>query len=243
MNDSKIQINLTLQFIHREIEDLKNQENPDETFKKWCRWLETILADVQQLLITQEIYQGVSDIYNGNPNLHKPSAFWGWLLNVYVENVSIGIRKQLDVKPPSISLKRLLRAICDHPEVLSRERYITMTRESKMRADLLNREFDRHSGKNQDHIDASKVKEDIDLIEAMAHKVKEFVDKRIAHSDEKAPESLVSIEDINKCLPVYDNLVKKYYSILNRESIDILPIWQYDWKEIFREVWIPETKD
>ena len=222
---------------------MPNLEEMDEIFIKWRGWLEIILVDVQKLLMRQEIYQGVSDIITNNPKLHKPSAFWGMLSGLYVDNLSIGIRKQLDTNGPSISLKRLLRAICSNPEILSRERYIAMTSESKMRADLINREFDRHSGKNQHHIDKSKVEEDIDLIDLNALKVKEFVDKRIAHSDEKEPNSPVSIEDINDCLQVFDFLVKKYYSLLNRLSIEILPTWQYDWKDIFREVWIPETKD
>ena len=70
---------------------MKTQHDPEETFLKWKSWLETILEEVQELLIRKEIYQDLIEIINGNPNLHKPSAFWGWLTKVYTNDAAVGI--------------------------------------------------------------------------------------------------------------------------------------------------------
>ena len=71
-------------------------------------------------------------------------------------------------------------------------------------------------------------------------RAKKYVNKRIAHFDENEPVTPVSFEEISECLEVLEQLVKKYYSIFNAVDVEILPVWQYDWKQIFREVWIPQ---
>jgi hypothetical protein len=47
-----------------------------QKFEKWNRWLETILSEVQNLVLYQSIYQELQAIINKNKDIQKPSVFY-----------------------------------------------------------------------------------------------------------------------------------------------------------------------
>ena len=45
--------------------------------------------------------------------------------------------------------------------------------------------------------------------------------------------------ELDDCLDCLEKLLKKYLLLFTAEAhLYIVPIWQYDWKEIFRRPWI-----
>jgi hypothetical protein len=94
-----------------------------------------------------------------------------------------------------------------------------------------------------DHIDPAIVSDDLCQLQTQAQTVEDFVDKQIAHFDKRVLSGNVSgpsFADLDSCLDLLEELVKKYYLGIKAICVlDMLPTPQYNWKEIFEEPWIP----
>ena len=209
----------------------------DELFTKWDGWLDDILADVRGLLVSQDIFWEVQKIIEANPCIHTPSLFYKWMAGIYGSSVTVGIRRQQDGDRDSVTLRRLLEEIQDNPQVLSRDRYVALYGEDAR--DFGHRDFDRIAGQGRSHIDPEMVINDLVQLERETQKVKGYVDRRIAHMDRRAPKGLPTLGEVDECLSLFKELLQKYLLIFRATTYEILPVRDYDWKQIFREPWIP----
>jgi hypothetical protein len=217
----------------------------DETFKLWDSWLDRIHDDVRGLLELRFIFWEVGRIVNANPRIQKPSSFYRWMGATYSAAVTIGIRRLLDVRDDSVSLTRLLREIVKCPHVLSRARYrVTCRAAGGLPSTITERTFDRFAGKGNDFVDRQQVQADLDALTAKAAIAKGYATKAVAHLDRRGPRAVPTFKDVDDCLDLLEELVKKYFLVFRALGlISVLPVWQYDWKAIFREAWIPaETR-
>lgn len=219
---------------------MKSKKKKDAKFKKWEDWLEIIHEDIRELLVREYIFKGVQDIIKSNPKIHKPSSFYDWLGIVHSVDNSIGIRRQLDGNKKSVSFTRLLTEIIKEPEVLSRERFVGLYSDKEYRQDFAHRDFDDFSGEGNYFINQESVKTDLKNLLESGKEIKEFANKRVAHRSENSPSEPVTDTKVIACLDLLENLLIKYELLFHAVTYDgILPAWQYDWKEIFREPWIP----
>lgn len=216
------------------------KQKQNAKFKKWEGWLKTIHEDIRELLKRKYIFREVQEIIKSNPKIHKPSSFYDWLSIVHSVDISIGIRRQLDADKKSVSFIRLLTAIIEEPEVLSRERFVGLYPDEEYRQDYGHKEFDDFAGKGNAYIDPKLVKADLNYLLESGKDIKEFANKRVAHSSENSYLKPVTDTKVVACLDLLEKLLVKYYLLFHAKTYGrILPVWQYDWKEIFREPWIP----
>jgi hypothetical protein len=237
----------------------------DKIFEKWTGWIDTIHKDVTDLVIGRHIFWEVQAIIKGNPKIRKPSSFYGWLGMTFTAWGSMVVRRQLDNDSPS--LKKLLSEMVIKPEVLSRERYVTAYATTLMgpsertvrdtsadshmqggayalgRAEaeqIANRSFDVLAGLGGPHVPGSRIERDISQLREVGERVKVFADKRIAHLVDLQPTSVPTFDDLDGCVKLLEKFVLKYELILKRSAPEsLLPTWQYNWKAIFYEPWIP----
>jgi hypothetical protein len=208
----------------------------DELFKKWDDWLERILADIRELLVSQDIFWEVQKIIKANPRIHTPNTFNRWMARIYGNDAAAGIRRQQDIDDNSITLRRLLMEIQNKPQVLSRDRYVALYKEDMKKLGHLH--FDKIIGRGKDYIDTEMVTEDLAQLEGKTKNIKKFVDKRIAHLDKHPHRELPTFKEVNDCLDLFKDLLQKYLLIFRAATYEILPVRDYDWKQIFREPWI-----
>ena len=218
---------------------MTSKQNQDTKFKKWEGWLEIIHEDIRELLSRKYLFKEVQDIIKSNPKIQKPSSFYDWLSIVHTVDISIGIRRQLDANKNSVSFTRLLTAIAREPEVLSRERFVSLYPDEEYRQDYAHRDFDDLAGKANDYVDPESVKDDLKNLRESGRDIREFANKRVAHRSENSPSKPVTDTKVVSCLDLLEKLLIKYELLFHAATYDsILPVWQYDWKEIFREPWI-----
>lgn len=211
----------------------------DELFKQWDEWLEIIYTDIQELVIRRHIFWEVQKIIRANPRIQKSSSFYTWMGSVYAVVASIGIRRQIDKRKDVISFYRLLFEIRRKPEVLSRKRYVSLYREPEIRARGADRHFDRFAGRGKPHVDPRIVEKDITDLTAITSKIKDYANERVAHFGKTGPKMVPVYKDLDECIDVMEDLLIKYWALFRAETIRaLLPTWQFDWKEIFREPWI-----
>lgn len=227
----------------------------EERFQEWQQQIDEIWLQVADLHVLRHVYQTIWQIVQSNPRLQKtPNLFWWWLNHAYISAILMGLRRLGDKMEGALSLYRLLEDIRKHPNLLSRERYhkfyeglreqirsaggITEEEAEVIMQSLnIDKKFDELGGRGKPHIDPKAVEEDLKQLEEALKKVREWADKRIAHWDKKPPEKLPTHVDIDKCLELIGELMRKYYGLIKGGYIAIMPTIDYDWTEIFNFAW------
>jgi hypothetical protein len=211
----------------------------DDRFDKWDKWFGGIYSEVTSLSVNRNIFWEVQDIIKNNPRIHKPSSFYEFLGSIYAVSSLMGIRRQVKIDKKSISFARLLEEICETPKVLSRSRFVSLYRGSTAE-EFADRDFDRFAGGSREHVDPGLVKSDLEDLRARARKCEKYADQRVAHFDKRAHQNVLTFAEIDGCIDFLEELTKKYYLLFRGNCLlSILPTYQYDWKEIFQEPWIP----
>ena len=224
----------------------------DDRFNKWNKWIDVILSEITKLSIDRHIFWEVQDIINNNPKIQKPSSFYDFLRNIYGVSAVMGVRKQVKIDKDSISFAKLLREICDNPEILSRTRYFAHYKGNSVEEiakrlgttveKYRSQDFDQFAGKAGDHVDPELIKMDLGELKSKAQKCEKYADRRVAHFDKRAMSNIPTFADLDNCIDFLEILMKKYYFLFRVSSLaSILPVSQnkYDWKIIFKEVWLP----
>jgi len=94
----------------------------------------------------------------------------------------------------------------------------------------------RHAGS---HFDFSGADKDLEVLLAKARRIRDHVNKRVAHFDRAGFAELPTYAELDECLDYLEDLLKKYLAVFGAEGhTRIVPVWQFDWKEIFRRPWI-----
>ena len=211
----------------------------DQRFEKWNQWLEIIRIDVTNLSVSRHIFWEVQNIIKANAKIQLASSFYEWMGPAYAVFQSVGLRRLVDSRKDTVSFRRLLAEIARQPGVISRERYVALYEDSVIRKRIADRAFDKFAGPGKPHIDPGMVRKDHDQLIRKIEGMKDYVDKRVAHFAEREPTRLPTYGDIDDCLDFVEALLKKYLAVLRAEAhLEILPTWQYDWKQIFRYPWI-----
>jgi hypothetical protein len=222
----------------------------DEQFATWDRWLEHIKGEITRLVVNRHIFWEVQEIIKKNAKIQKPSSFYEWMANVYATDSAIGVRRLLDPdhKNISISLARLFTEIQGKPEVISRSRFLNLYKNSDYPVEMksfleksANQSFDKFAGEGKSYIDPSLVASDLSTIQEKAKNLHRYANKRIAHFDRGEFTELPTFNELNECLDSLESILKKYMLLFRAVAYTrVLPVWQYDWKAIFRESWISE---
>ncbi|MBE3128544.1 MAG: hypothetical protein IMZ60_02575 [Actinobacteria bacterium] len=225
----------------------------DDKFNKWNKWIDVILSEITRLSIDRNIFWEVQEIIKNNPKIQKPSKFYNFLRNIYTASALMGVRKQVKIDKDSISFARLLQEICDTPKILSKKRFFanykgsTVEKIAKLMESTVeefeSRNFDQFVGKTVNYVDPELIELDLKKLKLEAQKCEEYADRRVAHFDKKVICNIPTYEELDSCIDYLEILMKKYYLLFRASHLNsILPVSQdkYDWKAIFKEVWIPK---
>jgi len=213
----------------------------DDRFNKWNKWIDVIRSEITGLSINRNIFWEVQDIIKNNPKIQKPSSFYDFLVNIYLASALMGIRRQVKIDENSISFARLQKEIYHTPEILSRNRFFNLYKGSTVEK-FASRDFDKFAGKRGNYVNPELIKLDFEELKSKAQKCEKYADRRVAHFDKRAMSNIPTFADLDNCIDFLEILMKKYYLLFRASSlISILPVCQnkYDWKAIFKEVWLP----
>lgn len=218
--------------------EMKRRQD-DLAFSEWGKWIESTCQEVTNLLRSRYIFSEVQKMIRANPRIQKSSAFYDWLARVYATDAAIAIRRQLDTDERSVSLARLLQAIRDNPEVLSRKRFLA--RPTTIFEEEDNETFNMLCGEGTAHIDPMIPCIDLCQLRCRAEPLRRYVNLRIAHTSRNAPNTIPTFADLDQCIDLLEKLAVKYRQLLRHECGPLLRVFPYDWKRIFRQPWIPSN--
>jgi len=210
------------------------------TYQRWKRWLGHIREDITTLAVHRHIYREVTGMISANPRLQVPSSFYDWVRIAHVNDMTLGIRRLVDWDSRSISFIRLIEEIKDHPEVLTRRRYVALYRTGLKR--LGHRDFDRFARPGRNEINPALIARDRQALVKAQERLRRFVNKHVAHRSRYPMRRLPTYADLDACVDPLEGLLKKYVLLLEAQGLTrVLPVWQYDWKAPFRIAWVSDT--
>lgn len=225
----------------------------DDPFQKWNNWLDAIQDEVLALHRNRGVFWGVQEMIRLNPSLHRPSSFYGFLGGVYSQATVIAIRRQAEDRKQSISMARLLREMSEHPSFLTRKRFRAMYPEKEtvivcqvdgahveeIDLGIADQDFSRFAAPGAEAIDPELVKKDREALESKAVICSDYADQRVAHYDTNPTAATPRFQDLDEAINLLGELVKKYLLLFRATSLTSLdPVFQGDWRAIFREPWI-----
>jgi len=209
--------------------------------KEWLATLKQIENLASKLLESRLFFREFMSIVQANPELPENNYFIVWIWENYLLNAAMGVRRFVDEDQRSISLYLLLRDIKENPGILSRERHIALFKDTGFATDYnyINRGFEELVGKGKTHIEPADVEEDIKKLIKRTKALKTYVNRTVAHLDKERLKKLPTIEDLDDSIDLIAELVKKYYSIFHAAVIELQPVPQRPWKNIFKIPWLP----
>jgi len=207
------------------------------TYRRWRRWFETIRNQIHEMALDRYVYREVMAMVDANQNLKVPSIFYDWMQRVYVHDMTIVIRRLVDWDKRTVSLIRLMREIEDHPEVITRRRFVAGYRGWLKR--LGHKDFERFAQRAANQIDPRVIRRHRRELVAAQRRLREFVNRHVAHRSRRPLRRLPTYAELDACLDLLERLAKDYTLLLEQSGLSrVVPIIQYDWKRPFQFPWI-----
>jgi hypothetical protein len=218
----------------------------NDLYKKLDSHLDKLLNQMHELRMAQHIYYEVRKIVESNEQILTSNHFYAWMDHTYTTTMIVGIRRLVDAdskQEGSISFITFLSDVRKNPHILSRSTYkdLYKSMHSELPESYQDEQFDRLAGVGVIHVDPAVVDQEIEELKRVTQKLKKYVDKRVAHYDRRSPPLGPSYKDIDEAFEFLSGLLSRYYQFFRAASFSLGPYIQYDWKQIFRVAWIPES--
>jgi hypothetical protein len=214
-------------------------EQPNLAFAGLGGWLSAWRGT--RLAMDRHIYKEVLAIVRANPTLMQSHGdFFEWMRRLYVGSMTVAVRRLVDThwKKP-LSFVGLMDEIADHPEALPRDRFVRPYPAEMRRRGMADRDFDRFSGPGARHVSRAIIADHRRRLMRAQRRLRTYVNKHIAHSDRRPMRRMPTFQELDAVLDLLEELLKEYVLLLEGKGLtDVLPVWQYDWKQPFRVAWI-----
>jgi hypothetical protein len=209
--------------------------------RKWRRWLKTIGHDLGNLLTSRDIHEQIRHmIVSLNKRIKAPSLYYNWLVNNYVDSITIRIRRLGDHDRRCISLYRLIEDILENRSVLTRDYYVSRYPKWMQEQGFADRDFDNFAKKRSKLISERKLEHDMRRLDKDIDHIRKFANRWIAHCDLRRRRLRTRThKDVDSALKDVDELFCKYNLLVTRGGMTTAkPVLQFDWREPLRHAWI-----
>lgn len=213
----------------------------DQLYREWDNWIDTLFGKTANLCAQRDIYRGVREIVRNNPDVQIPGDFFDWISVWYASSMSVSVRQLADNRHDTISYRRLLEGIKDHPKAISRSRFKRNFVDGNYRDFLADADFDRYVGTGREYIDASHVKDEIRLLKENTSRLTDYVNNRLAHHSKNDFDDIPKHNDLDDAIDFLVTLHRRYHHIFKCSQLDdnnFVPNYGYDWKQVFRLPWL-----
>lgn len=247
---TKLEEAISLALKARPVAPVKAENVLDE----WRRDFGVIYADVQDLAVQRHLYREIIALAAANPELeHVSSDVFEWMAKVYSHAAVVAVRKQVDRGPDTTSLRRLLLAIAHRPELLSREAYVVRgvaSRNSPQPGELeafrqiAEKRFDELAGVGAPSLTAPAAMADVARLDAAVAAIRQYTNRLVAHRGKGGAAKLPTWDELNVAIDTIAELIRKYNELLAAGlAPQLVPTWQYDWKDSLRVAWMGASRD
>ena len=214
------------------------REIEEGLYEKWTGWIERVYDETVTLFAYRSFYRGVTEMTQANDEI-PPSSFFDALGAWYATTQAMGVRRQMDVGTDAVSLAKLVTNMADHPQVMTRERFLSLWGHEEHWRRRGNEQYDRYAGDGAETIAAERYRADLDRFQETARPIKDYVDRLVAHNDQRQLTRLPTYEDLNAAIELLEEMLNKYMVLLKATSVPSAdPVHQQEWRAAFRVPWL-----
>src|SRR5260370_7002815 len=94
----------------------------DQKLQKWIRWLDRINCELYYLLENRKIFRTLVRDHNDR-KIHNP--LWSFITSNYAGNMTMGISRQVDQNPRTISLFVLLEDLSANANMITKNWFVS----------------------------------------------------------------------------------------------------------------------
>ncbi|NOS35197.1 MAG: hypothetical protein GQ522_01020 [Deltaproteobacteria bacterium] len=205
-------------------------------FDKWSKWADEITADLTTIVNNQQIYKQFEEVANANWDhivTYKGDLFCDFVRHCYGVQAALGIRRHIKIDKDSISLMKLADQMRNCAKQFTYEFYLDRY---PFKADKF--EWQKSTfmifSENGDFLSEDLISTDMADLENIGGKVSDFVDRTMAHLDQKGPNGKITYDDLMKSIDLFNKVACKYITFITSDGCTTLkPTIQRDWKKIF----------
>lgn len=214
-------------------------EPPAQVFAFLEKEMKAVGSEVTGLLGHRWMYEQVVGMIRRNPALQVESSFYSWMRGQYAAAQSIGVRRLVDRRDDSSSLKNILQKIIDNAHLFTQARHAAFYTSAGHDPSTGIEEFARFCKPGETVLDKDMVEADLKGIEGAAAPIRDFVNRRIAHLGRVAPGKLPTYDDLHAAIDTYKAFGEKYRLLVLCLGGDLTPTYLDDWHAPFRVTWDP----
>lgn len=210
-----------------------------EKIQKWQKILESQLNEMTDVLERRFIFQETKGIVEANPDIQQSNIFYDYFRINYIYAQIIQLSRMLDQDPRTESLLNLLSDIENNPDVFKRNwrDEINKLVASPNTLQTFGNTLEEKT-LNPDVLTEDKCK----LLCRFAP-IKKYRDREIAHRQSHGQKPNLSFEKLDEFIDLVHKRILVYACFLHGSGYPesgLMPVIQYDWREIFRQPWIKE---
>ncbi len=154
----------------------------EKRYEAWTRIIERIYKEQINQAWSQYMFRLVRAVFVTNQKLSDEGGFvFQWIVDNYVDAALMLLRRELDPRAGTESLKNLLSDMVEHPTVATRAQYRSKWRQEepsyRWRSDLAFDSFHPRRVKgdaDSDHIDPNQIRADIDHLTKSAERLRVY---------------------------------------------------------------------
>lgn len=207
------------------------QRIQQDRFARWGAWSQRLVQQVYDLHHHRQIWRELNKALGDA----EDSVFLEHYTRLYVTHQCMNLRRLVDTSPDSVSLGRLLQELADHPETITRDRYLAMYGPEDWKQRIAQDAFDRYADGSGDNVDPTRVRRDLAQWKSACGPIRIFVNKSIAHLDEDfIPKA--TFDQLDHAIDTVASTMRRYNLLIDATSIlDFEPTIQTDWKRPLRD--------
>jgi hypothetical protein len=207
-----------------------------ETFQRWQNWIEIIKNDLEQVINYHQIYESFIKMINANVehiNKNNGRLFCDFVRECYATYAMAAIRRHSKIEKDSISLMKLLDQLKKSSGQFTYEFYLQQYPIKKDELEWQKATFESFS-KNGKCLSEEIISSDMQTINEIAGRVSGFVDRVIAHLDQRGIKRNITYKDVTDSVDLFNKITRKYITLITSVGyVTLQPIIQFDWERIF----------
>lgn len=220
----------------------------DQRHDAWIRVVKRIADEHIAQAWRHQMFRLVRRVFNTNRQLSDEGGFlFNWMAENYIEAALMLVRRELDLASKTENLRHLLEDIVEHPDVLTRARYLASW--GGQDAEQASRSFSifalvKNGTPSEDHIDPVAVKADLEKAAEDGERVRVFAERTRAHRQkEKGLDKTLTFRDLHGAIADLREVIAKYYLLLTQASIHSWELTaQYDTVTPFLKPWVTDRR-
>ncbi len=204
------------------------------------KMIERIEHSLTVLHSSRAFYREYLNLLNENPRLRVNNHFLSWIADNYLYSAAMSLRRLLDRRSDTISLFKLFDALQSNSHLLTKANYMSRFLSDCSDSVLADICFASLAGSSDaEGLNLQTFKDQIGSVSVNWERMKDYIDKRIAHEARSPSGTLPTISDLDICINMVAEVIKIIIAFMTCRSIaSFEAVAQYPWKEIFSFPWI-----